>query len=745
MSGLGSGASKTTITEETPSIRQIEGEETGVVGFVGITERGPVGVAMVLTSFDDYLRIFGGDITDGDTSHSVRGFFEEGGQRCWVVRTVHYTSADNPASKTSAAGTRTLQTGATAPTAGTVLSTNIGPYDLEPGDTIIVAVDGAGGLTATFSGVAPQRDSGNAPFTLSNGQQLTLSVNGGPVQTVTFLTGSFANIAAATAAEVAAVINASIVGASASVVGSAVRIKTDKRGTGASINITGGSANGALGYTTGSLAGTGNVADIDAVTVAEVKTVVEAAVATCTVSNSGGAVRISSNTTGGSSSVQVTAPSTADDELGLDNAVHTGSTGAAQGTLKVDAEDGSYSDDVTIKIATATSGVASEFDLQVLEDGLLVQTYPNLTMDEDGARYVETILNSDVVPGHPSGLTFTDLAISGDATARRPANGTFSGLTGGSDGLSSLADTDFIGSPAGKTGMYGLDLIDEIALLSLTGRATSAVHNAMISYCEVWRQMSIFPVLDIPAGLTAQQAADYVETTAAILGSSEFGAIYWPRVEVLNPDSTVFGSDTNIVVPNSGIVCGVYARTDASQLGGVYQPPAGIERGIMRSVVGFETDECLDERKRDIVFPKRINPLTTGRGKPRFIDGARTLKANGNFPSVPERRGVIFIEQSIKRGIEYVRHSNNTPELRRDVERTVDNFLNLQMQFGAFRSKDPKLAYFVDFGDGLNPINVAFAGLMIGRVGLATNKIAEFVELRFSQDTRAFDQQSASA
>jgi phage tail sheath protein FI len=366
-------------------------------------------------------------------------------------------------------------------------------------------------------------------------------------------------------------------------------------------------------------------------------------------------------------------------------------------------------------------------------------------MDSSATRYIETILNTSVPPGHPSGLTFTDLALSGTAAERRPANGTFSGLTGGSDGLASLADNDFIGSAAGKTGFYALDLVDEIALLSATGRATSAVHNAMISYCEVWRGMSIFPVLDIPAGLTAQQAVDYVETTAGLLNSSEFGAIYWPRPKVLNPDTAVFGAGANIVVPSSGIICGVYARTDASQLGGVYQPPAGTERGIMRSVVGFETDECLDEKKRDIVFPKRINPLTTGRGKPRYIDGARTLKGNGNFPSVPERRGVIYIEQSIKNGIDYVRHSNNTPELRRDVERTVDNFLNLQMQFGAFRSKDPKTAYFVDFGDGLNPINVAFAGLLIGRVGLATNKIAEFVELRFSQDTRAFDQESASA
>ena len=32
----------------------------------------------------------------------------------------------------------------------------------------------------------------------------------------------------------------------------------------------------------------------------------------------------------------------------------------------------------------------------------------------------------------------------------------------------------------------------------------------------------------------------------------------------------------------------------------------------MFGVLGFETDEVLEERKRDLVYPKRVNPLTTG-------------------------------------------------------------------------------------------------------------------------------------
>jgi phage tail sheath protein FI len=734
----GSGASRVIIEEEEPRIRAIPGVPTAIFGAVGVAERGPIGVATALTSFEDFDRIFGRDTANADLPHIARGFFEEGGQLMYAVRTVHYTNPASAATKTSAAATLDVNTGATAPTAGTVLGANVGPFDLEPGDTLVVDIDAGGPATATFSATAASRDSGSGPFALSNGQTLTVSVNGGAVQTIAFLTSEFVAIGAATRAEVAAVINAKIAGASASDTGSAVRLTSDRRGTGSGINVTGGTANGALGFTTGNTAGGGNVSNVDAVTVAEVKTIVEAAVAGCTVSDVGGAVRVTSNTTGVSSSVLVQASSTADDELGLDNATHTGSTGAAVATLRFDGRyDGAYANRLTFRVSDASSGVASEFDLQVLDDGRVVQTFPNLTMDETADRYVETVVNDSVI-GSPIVIA-TDLAISGSATDRRPANQTTGVMAGGNDGLSGIVDADYIGSSVSKTGLYALDAVSDLRILSTSGRATAAVHNAGITYCEVWRNGSVFYVLDCPSGLSAVQIVDYVETTAGLLESSEFGAIYWPRVKVLNPNRGVFGNDEQIVVPHSGIVAGVYARTDASQQGGVYQPPAGVERGILRSVLGFETDETLDERKRDLVYPKRINPLTTDRGLPRYIDGTRTLKSGGNFPTVAERRGVIFIEQSIKVGLQFARHSNNTPALRRRAERSVEKFLGDQMRVGAFRSDDPATAFFVDFGDGLNTDPVVFAGQMIGRIGLATNKPNDWVVLRFSQDTRALE------
>lgn len=101
--------------------------------------------------------------------------------------------------------------------------------------------------------------SGNAEtYTLVDGQTLTVDVDGGGVQTITFYDVNFDDIANATAEEVAATINGAggITGAVAADDGGSVRITSDTYGTGSSVQVTGGTANGALGFSTTIVNGT---------------------------------------------------------------------------------------------------------------------------------------------------------------------------------------------------------------------------------------------------------------------------------------------------------------------------------------------------------------------------------------------------------------------------------------------------------------------------------------------------------
>ncbi len=736
-------SSKVVIEEEEPRVRTIQAVQTSIVASVGITERGPIATPVLVTSEPEFNAIFGRFTANSDLPHGVRGFFENGGQFLWIVRTVHFTDPAIPATATAVLATLTLQTAVTGPTAGSVLGTNTAPFVFTAAGTLVIDPDGVGDETATFdAAAATQTGSNTETFALSDGQTLTFGVNGGSVQTATFNTAEFVAIGAATALEVAAVINAETTGVQVDTSAGAVRITTDRLGTAASIDTFGGTAAAALGFS-GSEAGSGDVADISAVTVAEIKTVVEADVvggSGVTVNDVSGAVQIVSNTTGVSSSITVNATSTMDTVIGVDNATHSGTTGAAVDTLRIDGKtEGSYANDISVRVEDATSGVAAEFNLIVIDDGIELETLPNMSMIDLDLRYVEGIVNDSSEESNLIAATDLDAVV-----AQRPANGTFGPLTGGDDGLVGLVDADFIGSATGATGIRAYDQTQDINILIIPGQATSAIQNAMITYVEVTRDGTMFAILESPAGSSAVSVIAYFDVTASLLGLSEFGAAYWPLVTVNNPTEAVFGTVATLNVTPSGHIAGIYARTDGARPGGIYDPPAGIEEGFIAGIVGFETDEVLDENKRDLVFPKRINILTTFTGAPRHIDGSRTLKGNGNFPFVAQRRGAIFIEVSVKNGTQFARNKNNTPKLRRTVERTIRQFLLLQMKNEAFSSQDPDTAFFVEFSDKLNPASVSNAGQMIGRVGLAFNTPAEFLIIRFSRDTRALELELAS-
>lgn len=732
-------SSLVSVQEEQPSIPQIVGVSQNRCGMVGVTERGPVGEAVLSTSFDEWARVFGGDNVNSDAVHAARGFFENGGQELYTVRVVHYADPTVAGSKTSAAATIDLETPELDETAGTVLCTEVGPYDLTPGDTLVISVDGGGDETVTWDAAAASRESAAETFDLANNDTLTVSIDGGAVQTITFTTAMFVDIDAATAEEVAAAINGQLAGARATVTsgGTKVTITSDKKGTDSGVNVTGGTANAALAFTTGNTAGTGDVADIDAVTAAEVASRINADTTGCTAVVEAGAVRITSDTTGGASSVQVKASSTADDELGFDNATHEGIASGAVATLTVDGKyDGAYGNDLTIKIADATDGDEAHFNLSVLDGGLIVETFANLSMDEDDARYAETIINDE--DNGSALISVTDLEAAGlDGDTRRPANGTSDALTGGSDGLSSLADADFVGDSDAQTGIHGLDPVQDLRLLIIPGRATATVHNRMVSYCETDRLGSCYALLDPPAGLSASAMVTYVESTALLLGLSEFAHIHWPRGKVLNPNKSIYGSAAQLTVPVSGHLAGACARVDNAKLGGVHEAVAGIVNGQLAGVVDVETNEALDRNKMNLVEPKNINTLTSLPGVRPFINNSNCLKTTGNWGTIGERRGMIFIEQSIKRAMEFVRQRNLTERLYAEVNASVSEFLRQQAELDAFVSRNPKLAFFVDTGPGLNTAAVRAAKTLKVRIGVAKAKPAQFVVLLFSETTRA--------
>ena len=73
--------------EEVPSLAQVvQPVSTSTMGIIGATDRGPTDEATLVTSFEQFERIFGPQIRDSRTNLSMAAYYANGGRRSYVVR-----------------------------------------------------------------------------------------------------------------------------------------------------------------------------------------------------------------------------------------------------------------------------------------------------------------------------------------------------------------------------------------------------------------------------------------------------------------------------------------------------------------------------------------------------------------------------------------------------------------------------------------------------------------------------------
>lgn len=75
---------------------------TDITGFVGLAERGPIDVPVAVESWRQFVSWFGRLSNVSFLAYAVKGFFENGGKRAWVVRVA---SLDDPSPAASASAT----------------------------------------------------------------------------------------------------------------------------------------------------------------------------------------------------------------------------------------------------------------------------------------------------------------------------------------------------------------------------------------------------------------------------------------------------------------------------------------------------------------------------------------------------------------------------------------------------------------------------------------------------------------
>lgn len=266
----------------------VTGPAIGQMGAVFEAPAGPVGVAVLSQRENDSKLIWGGANRNYNSWYQLRGFHRNCGEYGGDVY-----------------GVRVVSSGTTAAAPATVTGTEEAPFTLANGDTLVLNTDGGGNETTTFSaGAAVQTASGKTyPVTYSGSKTLVFNV-GTHEYTVTFPNGSLS--LQDVLQEINNVEKAYGFGFTAKDNGGQVEIVTTQKGTGASLEILGSSTGlSELGLSAGASAGTGDAANIARMTIAELKTAVEAATTGLTVSDSGGFPKFTGTTTGTSGSIEV--------------------------------------------------------------------------------------------------------------------------------------------------------------------------------------------------------------------------------------------------------------------------------------------------------------------------------------------------------------------------------------------------------------------------------------------------------
>jgi len=138
--------------EEIPSgVRTITGVATSITAFVGRALSGPVNEAVVINSFADYERTFGGLWLDSSMSFAVRDFFANGGAQAIIVRLFAPTAAE----QATALSTAQTQAGAAADAVIAAANTaNTTPPATRTDADIATAAEGAVATAGAVSAAA---------------------------------------------------------------------------------------------------------------------------------------------------------------------------------------------------------------------------------------------------------------------------------------------------------------------------------------------------------------------------------------------------------------------------------------------------------------------------------------------------------------------------------------------------------------------------------------------------------------
>jgi len=174
-----------------------------------------------------------------------------------------------------------------------------------------------------------------------------------------------------------------------------------------------------------------------------------------------------------------------------------------------------------------------------------------------------------------------------------------------------------------------------------------------------------------------------------------------------------------------------FSRIDITH--GVWKAPAGNEARL-QGIAGLERSPS--SRDSTYLTSANINILKQITSSAYVVWGGRTLSSDPEWKYVSVRRTALFLESSIKQGIEWAIFEPNAEPLWEKIRQSVQNFMEALFRQGAFQGSKAMDAYFVRCGRDTTTATAQATGIVHIMIGFAPLKPAEFVTLKIQQQAR---------
>jgi len=362
---------------------------------------------------------------------------------------------------------------------------------------------------------------------------------------------------------------------------------------------------------------------------------------------------------------------------------------------------------------TAAANVQSEeFKITVAQGGGTT-AYERLSVDLAHPRHYVNAINNDpdavirIKPVEPAPA----IPLPGSLPAATPSTALADGKA---EDLTKIGDGDF------KDAVDALVSIDDVNLVSVPDGRSQDVQRHVIDHCQLTADR--FAVLDCRPGLelfTAGETKGVDDQRVEVETVKGFAALYYPWLRV--PPA---GRGDLILVPPSGHVCGIIARSDLSR--GVHKAPAN---EIVSGALAVErTMSDIDHGQLNLAGINVIRVFQ--RGGPPVLYGARTTANDRNWQYVNVRRLFLYLEESIQEGIRWAVFEPNNLQLWEKLKRSITEFLTRAWRDGALFGAKAENAFYVRIDEALNPFSEQALGRLHIEIGIRPTYPAEFIIVR---------------